>query len=199
MTRLVISFTALLLGVTSLGAADQARIADGPEFTPKGEMRSPRDYREWVFLSSGLGMTYGPLGAAGDNDNPTFDNVYVNRTAYRYFLSSGRWPDKTVLVLEVRSSQSKGSINHGGHFQTGRVGIEVHVKDAARFQGGWAFFSFDGGTESAKAIPASANCYSCHSASGAVDTTFVQFYPTLLDIAHAKNTFNATHALRNIE
>jgi len=24
------------------------------------------------------------------------------------------------------------------------MGIEVHVKDAARFEGGWAFFQFDG-------------------------------------------------------
>ena len=27
------------------------------------------------------------------------------------------------------------------------------------------------------------NCYSCHEQNGAVDTTFVQFYPTLIDAA----------------
>ena len=199
MTRLLFGFAALLLGVTSLSAADPPRIADGPRFTSKGEMRNPRDYREWIFLSSGIGMTYGPLGAAGDSGDPTFDNVYVNPTAYRSFLASGRWPDKTVLVLEVRSSQSKGSINHGGHFQTGVVGIEVHVKDTGRFPGSWAFFSFDGARETAEPIPTSASCYSCHSASGAVDTTFVQFYPTLLDVARAKNTLTAAHAPGKIE
>jgi len=36
------------------------------------------------------------------------------------------------------------------------------------------------------------NCYSCHSAHAAVDTTFVQFYPTLAPIAKAKGTFKVT-------
>lgn len=141
-------------------------------------MRTPRNYREWIFLSSGLGMTYGPLGANADRENPTFDNVYVNPSAYRSFLTNGHWPDKTVLVLEVRASLSKGSINQGGHFQTGLVGIEVHVKDR-RVPGGWAFYSFGKDRDTAKPIPTSASCYSCHAEHGAVDTTFVQFYPTL--------------------
>jgi hypothetical protein len=34
-------------------------------------------------------------------------------------------------------------------------------------------------------------CYSCHEQHAAVDTTFVQFYPTLLEIAKAKHTFSA--------
>ena len=35
-------------------------------------------------------------------------------------------------------------------------------------------------------IPTAADCYSCHAAHAAVDTTFVQFYPTLLPIAQAQ-------------
>jgi hypothetical protein len=31
-------------------------------------------------------------------------------------------------------------------------------------------------------------CYSCHEQHAAVDTTFVQFYPTLLEIAKKKGT-----------
>jgi hypothetical protein len=37
-------------------------------------------------------------------------------------------------------------------------------------------------------IPHDAECYSCHLAHAAVDTTFVQFYPTLLPVAKAKGT-----------
>ncbi len=133
-------------------------------------------------------MTYGPLGANAGEENPPFDNVYVDRTAYRSFLNTGRWPDKTIFVLEVRSSQSKGSINNGGHFQAGAIGVEVHVKDEKRFPGGWAFFGFGNSTQPAKQIPISASCYSCHSQSGAVDTTFVQFYPTLIRVAEQKGT-----------
>ena len=49
---------------------------------------------------------------------------------------------------------------------------EVHLKDAARFEGGWAFFAFSDETPAAM-IPKTANCYSCHLENGAVDTTFV--------------------------
>jgi hypothetical protein len=42
-------------------------------------------------------------------------------------------------------------------------------------------------------IPQSADCYSCHAEHGAVDTTFVQFYPTLLPIAKAKATLSPAY------
>src|SRR5262249_9518920 len=82
----------------------------------------------------------------------------------------------------------KGSINQHGSYQTeGLMGVEVHVKDEARFPGKWAFFGFDD-AKTAKMTPTAASCYSCHAQHGAVDTTFVQFYPTLLPIAKAKGT-----------
>ena len=40
-------------------------------------------------------------------------------------------------------------------------------------------------------IPGGAPCYSCHAAHAAVDTTFVQFSPTLLPIAQKKATLSA--------
>ena len=41
--------------------------------------------------------------------------------------------------------------------------------------------------------PDHADCYSCHTEHGAVDTTFVQFYPTLLPIAEHKGTLSAAY------
>jgi hypothetical protein len=126
-------------------------------------------------------------------DHSMFDNVFVNPEAYRAFVATGTWPDKTMLVLEARMAGSKGSINKTGHYQTGEVmAREVHVKDAARFPGKWAFFGFDSDQPS-KQIPTSADCYSCHEQHAAVDTTFVQFYPTLLEIAKAKGTLSAAY------
>lgn len=161
-----------------------------PEYNAKGEMLSNADYRQWIFLSSGVDMSYSPNASPGHS---TFDNVFVNPEAYRSFLKTGTWPDKTVLVLEVREAGSKASINKGGHFQTGEpVGLEVHVKDGARFPGKWAFFSFGEG-DTGKLIPTTASCYSCHQDHAAVDTTFVQFYPTLLKLAQAKGTLSAKY------
>src|SRR4051794_35914250 len=106
LTRISLPALALIAAV-GLGAAS-------PETLP-----FPANYREWVFLSSGLGMTYGPL--ATPPAHPAFDNVFVKPEAYQAFLKTGTWPDKTMFVLEVRGSASEGSINKGGHFQSSDI------------------------------------------------------------------------------
>src|SRR5207244_3865259 len=170
----------ILLWIVCAGAL---LAADGPQFTADGQLLLPKNYREWVFVTSGLGMTYGSSEAAAAQE-PRFDNVFVTRPAYQSFLETGKWPDGTMFVLEVRSAQSKASINNGGHFQSGLVAIEAEVKNGAK----WAFYGFGKGTASGKQIPSSASCYSCHAQHGAVDNTFVQFYPTLLSVAREKGT-----------
>jgi hypothetical protein len=157
--------------------------SDAPHYTASGKLALPPDYREWVFLSSGLGMVYGPAAEQMQNDNPRFDNVFVSHSAYQSFLKTGQWPDKTMFVLEVRSSQSKGSINNGGHFQSEVLTIEGEVKDGGK----WTFFGFGRATEGT-AFPRTESCYSCHAQNAAVDNTFVQFYATLLPIAKEKGT-----------
>jgi len=97
-----------------------------------------------------------------------------------------------MFVLEVRSAATHGSINNGGHYQDQVTGVEVEVKDEKRFPKKWAFFGFGSTATSAKAFPDNAGCLACHSANGAVDNTFVQFYPTLAPIAKAKGTFKTT-------
>ena len=169
-------------------AKTQAAKIDAPSYTPTGEMLPPAKYREWVYLSTGVDMSY----SAKPADMTMFDNVFVNPEAYRSYLATGTWPDKTVMVLEVREAHGAGSINQHGHYQGADVmGLEVHVKDEARFPGKWAFFDFDKPTSNGALIPQGASCYTCHAAHGAVDTTFVQFYPTLLPIATAKHTLSA--------
>jgi hypothetical protein len=48
-------------------------------------------------------------------------------------------------------------------------------------------------------IPTTAGCYSCHSEHGAVNTTFVQFYPTLLPIAKLKGTLSVGYLKETAE
>ena len=166
--------------------------ANAPVYTPDGNLKFPQNYREWVYLTSGVDMSYSPNA---DMNHSMFDNVFVNPEAYKAFLQTGTWPDKTMLVLEARVAGSKSSINKNGHFQTGEVmGREVHVKDSARFSGtaGWAFFNAEDGV-AGKLLPKEMACYSCHEQHGAVDTTFVQFYPTLLEIAKKKDTLSAPY------
>jgi hypothetical protein len=178
--------TSLLLLCRHLPAA-HAATAQAPAYAPNGDMLPVPNYREWIYLSSGVDMSYSPQPAG----MTMFDNVFVNPEAYRSFVATGTWPDKTIMVLEAREAEGKGSINQHGHYQgTNVMGIEVHVKDVARYPGGWAFFDFDSPTAKGKVFAPSAACYSCHRDHGAVDTTFVQFYPTLLPVAREKKTLS---------
>jgi len=152
----------------------------------------PEHYREWVWLSSGLGMSYTP--SAPDGTDPLFDNVFVSPAAYRSFMATGQWPNGSVFMLENRSSHNRGSINQAGHYQGDLLGVEAHVKKA---DGTWAFYAFGDETKPAAAIPRDADCYSCHEQHGAVDTTFVQFYPTLLKVAKEKKTLNEKALMEN--
>lgn len=181
---------ALLLIVTALAVTAQTT-TDGPQFTADGQLTLPKDYRQWIFLSSGLGMTYGPAASA-DPANPSFDNVFVNPSSWRAFIETGRWPDKTMFVLEIRSATGQGSINNAGHYQNEVRAIEAEVKDEKRFTRKWAFFPF-GNKDKATVLPATSACNTCHSQNGAVDNTFVQFYPTLLDVAAKKGTLTAAY------
>jgi hypothetical protein len=178
------------LGFAGALSAQPPTPASGPAYTSKGELEFPADYRRWIYLSSGLDMSYRPGPPMPGMSQ--FDNVFVSPAAYDAFVQTGTWPDKTVMVLETRRGQGAGSINQSGRFQTDRLGIEAHVKDTARFAGGWAFFTFDA-EGPGRLLPASEACYACHAAHAAVDTTFVQFYPTLKPIAAAKGTFSAAY------
>jgi hypothetical protein len=150
----------------------------------------PDRYREWIFLTSGVDMSYSPNAVMAGHS--MFDNVFVIPSAYRAFQETGLWPDRTTLVLEVRGAEGASSINKRGHTQSQEVmGMEVHVKDA-RLEGGWGFFEFQG-PGSAKLVKRPADCYACHESHAAVDTTFVQFYPTLLGLAKAKGTLSQAY------
>ncbi len=163
----------------------------GPRYTAAGELIRPTDFRDWRFVTAGLGMTYSQPSAqqTGTPRPPNFTNVWVNPSAYSAFMKTGQWPDRTMFILEVRASSSEGSINKGGHFQSNVVVIEASVKDEARFPGKWAYFDFGRDMKPhVQALPRTERCYACHSDNGAVDNTFVQFYPTLMEVARKMGT-----------
>ena len=183
-----------------------ARVTDGASFTASGAVVRPQDYREWVYLTSGLGMSYAPeaqaaaaaAAAAGQARPPVFDNVFVNRQSYRAFLQSGRWPDGTMFILELRRGERHVSIDTGGQTQGAVLGIEAAVKDTTRYAatGGWAYLGFGGSNglaESATPNPPTASCYACHRDNTAVENTFVQFYPTLFEVAQRMGTVKPTY------
>jgi len=180
----------LLLGAITFlesGAQTPASLSPGPQFTADGKLVRPEGYRRWVYVSSGFGMSYNPN--AGGNGNPAFTNVFVTPSAYDYFLAKGQWPNKTMFVLEIYGSTSRGSINLHGSYQQSFQGLDVEVKDESRFPDKWAYFGFDAAEKSAEATrPSKNDCWNCHDQNGAVEHSFVQFYPELLRVAKEKGT-----------
>jgi len=179
----ILAFSTLLAGN---GAIDIPK-SEAPAYTADGSLVAPTNYREWIFLTSGIDMSY---FSTKDPDHHMFDNVFVNPTSYRAFLATGTWPDGTTFMLENRGAANPISINKRGRTQTTEVmGNEIHVKD----HGKWLFYDQAAGASTAKVFAPTANCYSCHEAHAAADTTFVQFYPTLLPIAEQKKTLSPAY------
>ncbi len=162
----------------------------GPQFTTDGKLVRPEGYRRWVYVSSGLGMSY---TQRADDKMQMFTNVFVNPNSYDYFLAHGTWPDKTIFVLELYGSTSQGSINKHGNYQKDFMGLDVEVKDEKQFADKWAYYGFNSGEKAASATKPSKNvCWQCHEQSAAVEHSFVQFYPEILRVAREKGTIKPT-------
>ncbi|MBI1760602.1 MAG: cytochrome P460 family protein [Acidobacteria bacterium] len=197
-TKMLLSGLAFVLALTlSTGGMSlftgalplEQKEADGPQYTTDNQLLRPANYRAWVYLSSSVGLQYGPNAPA----NPAFENVYVNPAAYKEFAKTGQWPDKTIFVLEIRRLLDKGTFAHGGQYQGDLITLEAAVKDERRFPEKWAYFGLGATAPSAKAIPKEGGCFSCHSQNAAVENTFAQFYPTVLAIAKEKGTLNQSY------
>ena len=92
-------------------------------------------------------------------------------------------------MLEFRGVGTEAVANREGKFQTASSASKLNVKDS-RFQDGWGYFIFRDGDKSASPLSGDTvkRCIDCHTAHTAVERTFVQFYPTLLDVAKKMGT-----------
>ena len=179
--------------LVAVSALQGQQPADGPRYQDGNQLVRPADYREWPFLGAGLGLTYdAERGPGAQNAPQNFSNVFVNPSSYRHFMQTGAWKDGTVFILEIRASGTGTAPNTTGRFQTGMVALEAEVKDA-KFPNGWAYFEF-GRANALRDVAApltgqrEAGCIECHTKHTAVERTFVQFYPHLLEVAKAKGT-----------
>jgi hypothetical protein len=170
------------------GGAEPASTA---RFEGKDTLLRPVGYREWIFVGSSLGLSYreNPDGAGktgGPADLGLYHNVYINPSSYKAFAGHGKFPEGTILVLELASAGVKKEPRLQGSYQKEFVALEAAVKDSKRFAEGWAYFSFEGpdGKPLKKAQPFSKErCWSCHDQKAETDNVFTQFYPVLRAVA----------------
>src|SRR6516162_8326472 len=179
--RPIVGAIALSLALAVLGPSARSQDSDEPHYAPGGDLLLPNGFDKWVFVGSNLGLSYTPDAAAAALAPPPraprqqFHNVYINKAAYDYFSANGRFPERTVLVMQVFEAAEKepASVLASGVFNGRRVGVEVAVKNTSRPDGKttpWADYNgavpSDGskGLASATAFPddVCANCHPIH-------------------------------------
>src|SRR6516162_10940645 len=194
----LVGATALCFALAASGLSAQSQSSDEPRYTPGGDLLLPNGFDTWVFVGSNLGLSYTPDAAAAASAPPPraarqqqFHNVSINKAAYDYFSANGRFPEGTVLVMQVFEAADKEprDVLASGVFNGRRVGLEVAVKNTSRPDGKttpWADYNgavpSDGskGLASATAFPDDV-CANCHPIHASIDNVWVQFYPALRD------------------
>ena len=163
----------------------------------------PDDYRQWIYLSSGLNMEYkdDKPSSCKEGDCQMFENAFVRPEAYKTFLQEKVWPVGTVFMVERRCAVQKASIDTKGTTQSRLTLIAASQKTA---ENGWNYYVFSKSkepltcigpdpsfaTERADPVSNSADpklCWNCHKQNGLKDNTFIQFYPTLKPLIAAKS------------
>jgi cytochrome P460 len=196
-TNRAVALTALCFAFAGVGPAARSQNADDPQYAPSGDLVLPSGFETWVFVGSDLGLSYTPGAAAAASAPPPraprqqFHTVSINKAAYEYFLTNGRFPERTVLVMQVYEAADKppSDVLASGVFNGRRVGLEVAVKNSSRPDGKstpWAYYNFTDPSERTKVLASAAafpdqSCANCHQLHASVDNVWVQFYPALRD------------------
>jgi hypothetical protein len=152
-------------------------------FDSANNLLRPDGYREWMFLGSSVGKHPTAVAESSTGSAEPFGNVYISRSAYKEYAQTGKFPEGTVLVLELAKAGSTTVAGVRTSYEDGFSALEVSVKDSARFEGGWSFFDFSGGNgvtlNKTQALPEASGCRSCHRTCADTDEVFTQFYPIL--------------------
>lgn len=185
MTKALIGSGLLLLGIVAAPVVAQRAPLAPIKYTSDGNIPVP-DYSKWVFIGSGAFDT--PQTAPA----PRFSNVFVDPAAYDAYVATGVWPDRTVIFSEKRAGATTRPITaNPGWGQTGEpLGFEFEVKDASK--GGWRYYTAGAGETVGRPVANQADCTTCHAKHAAVDNTFVQFYPALIEPAKRHGTFKVS-------
>src|SRR5438105_12003216 len=133
---LVVGTTALCFALAASGPSARAQSSDEPRYAPGGDLILPTGFDTWVFVGSNLGLSYSPDAAAAASARPPraprqqFHNVSINKAAYDYFSANGRFPERTVLFMQVLEAADKepASVIVSCEFNGRGSGVAVSVK-----------------------------------------------------------------------
>ncbi len=101
---ILIAFAVLVVGLAAVkpqASPNNDSSANAPMYTQDGNLKFPTNYREWVYVTSGVDMSYGP---GADMGHSMFDNVCKSGGLQRIFA------DRHV----ARQNHAGAGSAHGG-------------------------------------------------------------------------------------
>ena len=135
------------------------------------EFLLPANYHSWVVLSPSS------AGFPRTRHSKLVSKVYVEPSAYEQFGKMGEWPNKTIIVLEIRSTKP---VKRG---QCDIAGLEAAVKDNARFPEPWIYYGIVYAPSVRNRKLLTRTCSNCDES---IDIMLAMAFPTLRSVINAK-------------
>ncbi|HMK31364.1 MAG TPA: cytochrome P460 family protein [Terriglobales bacterium] len=137
MKRLIL--LCLTLGMVGGSAFAQPRFRSfDPQYTEQRELLLPDGYRQWVSVRGEPRSDCTTDSTMTAKKRGFVDHIYIEPSAYKYYLENGGWPDKAVIVMEVRKPRQDRSARRGN--PSDLVALEVAVKDDTDSEQ-WSYFA----------------------------------------------------------
>ncbi len=143
-----------------------------PGMHGSSELLLPDNYRSWIELSPST------PGLPSPRHKQLANKLYVEPAAYEHFNQTGVWPNKTVIVLEMRTGKPvpKG--------QCDVMGLEAAVKDDTHFPDQWSYYGimYDQPKVASAKVPEKV----CGDCDEQLDLMLAVNFPTLRAVINAK-------------
>jgi len=190
MTKALLVAALFLIPLLAL-AAGEKQGTFSPYVDGSGSITPPKDFRiAWVHLGTWVATSKAQIpGAESVKTTPGagLHDVYTRPESVKAYLKTGRWPDGTVIVKEVRAINWDDLPTGHVMFAGDRAECFVMVKDAkGRFKGnphwgdgwGWALFRSADPNKNVS-TDYKTDCMGCHEVAKDTDRVFGNGYPTL--------------------
>lgn len=166
---------ALLIACGTAGATEKSSMnkAASP-FDQSSELLLPANYRSWVAVAPTT------PGMPAHTRQHLISKIYVEPASYESFVKHGVWPNRTMIVLELRDTAA-----FPRNRCDGVVGLEVAAKDDQRGLDPWSYYGiiYEQHKPAAKSAEAKRNCGDC--SGSPTDMRLAMYFPTLRAVIDA--------------
>jgi hypothetical protein len=136
------------------------------------DLKLPSSFRNWYHVNT----------MVIDKDSPLFEamggmhNVYANSIGETALKKSERYPDKTVLLVDLHEF----TVSDGSYLEGPRKATAIMLKDRKKYAstGGWGFQAWAGGDPAKPLVTdPTKQCFECHQPKKDQDYVYSTYIP----------------------